>query len=105
MVILNIQKLMCTKERVNCRGEWLYQKVNSQLVETVTYIFTDIPFLDNHSLYFFIKNGFKLLREKRWKLYLNMEELKQKVGLRTAKRIITFEIASQFKQCLSYTSK
>ena len=26
----------------------------SQLVETVAYVFTDIPFLDNHSPYLFI---------------------------------------------------
>ena len=50
MVILNIQKPMCTKETVNCREKWLYQKVTSQLVETVTHVFTDIPFLDSHSV-------------------------------------------------------
>ena len=45
--------------------------------------FTDVPFLNSHSHYFSIKRGLKLLKEK--------------VGLRTAKRIITFEIASHFK--------
>ena len=33
-------------------------------METVAYVFTDIRFLDSHSPYFFIKNGFKLLKEK-----------------------------------------
>ena len=47
---------------MNC-GE-LYQKVTSQLVETVAFVFTDIPFLDSHSPFFFIKNGLKLLKER-----------------------------------------
>ena len=36
----------------------------SQLVETVAYVFTDIPFLDNHSPYLFIWNDLKLLKER-----------------------------------------
>ena len=47
---------------MNC-GE-LYQKVTSQLVETVAFVFTDIPFLDSHSPFFFINNGLKLLKER-----------------------------------------
>ena len=50
MVSLNIQKLMWTKESVNCCEEWLYQQVTSQLLETVTYVFTDIPFMGSHSV-------------------------------------------------------
>ena len=39
--------------------------VSSELVETVAYVFTDIPFLDSHSpALFFIKNDFNLLKEK-----------------------------------------
>ena len=49
---------------MNCGEQWLCQKVTSRLVETVAYVFTDIRFLDSHSPYFFIKNGFKLLKEK-----------------------------------------
>ena len=36
----------------------------SQLVETVAYVFIDIPFLDNHSPYLFIWNDLKLLKER-----------------------------------------
>ena len=39
----------------------------------------------------FLKNGLSCSRIKRCKLYLNMEELKHKVGLRVAKRIIILE--------------
>ena len=35
----------------------LYQDVTSQLVKTFAYVFTNIP-------YFFIKNAFKLLKDK-----------------------------------------
>ena len=39
--------------------------VSSQLVETVAYVFTDIPFLDSHRPDFFlIKNDFNLVKEK-----------------------------------------
>ena len=34
------------------------------LLETVAYVFTDIPFLDSHNLYFFIKNDLKFLKER-----------------------------------------
>ena len=33
-------------------------------METVAYVFTDIPFLHSHIPYFFIKNGLKLVKEK-----------------------------------------
>ena len=36
----------------------------SQLVETVAYVITVIPFLDSDSSYFFIKNDLKLLKER-----------------------------------------
>ena len=36
--------------------------IKKLLVETVAYVFTDIPFLDSHSPYFF-KNDLKLLKE------------------------------------------
>ena len=35
--------------------------IKSLLVETVAYVFTDIPILDSHS---FLKNGLKLLKDK-----------------------------------------
>ena len=38
--------------------------IKKLLVETVTYVFTDIPFLDSHSPYYIIKNGLKMLMEK-----------------------------------------
>ena len=38
--------------------------IKKLLVETVTYIFTDIPFLDTHNPCFFKKNDLKLLKEK-----------------------------------------
>ena len=62
--VSTIQVIKSTKERMNCNEQWLYQKVTSQLVETVAYVFADISFLDSHSFYFSIKNGFKLLKEK-----------------------------------------
>ena len=40
----------------------MYEKATGQLVETGAYVFTDV--LDSHSCYFFVKNGFKLLKEK-----------------------------------------
>ena len=33
-------------------------------MKTVAYVFTDIPFSESHSPYFFIKNGLKLLNER-----------------------------------------
>ena len=36
----------------------------SQLVETVAYVFTVIPFLDSDSSYFFIYYDLKLLKER-----------------------------------------
>ena len=33
-------------------------------VETVAYVFTDIPFLDSHTVFNFLKNGFMLLKDK-----------------------------------------
>ena len=43
------------------------------------------------SLYF-LKKSLKVAQGlKHWKSYLNMEELKHKVGLRVAERIIIFE--------------
>ena len=39
-------------------------------METATYVFTDIPFLDNHSPYFF-KNGLKLLKDKALEIIPN----------------------------------
>ena len=56
-------------------------------METVAYVFTNIPFLDIHSPDFFKK----CLEVAHWKSYLIMEELKHKVGLRVAEIIIIFE--------------
>ena len=39
----------------------------------------------------FLRNGLKLHKENHWKLYLIMEELEHKFGLRVAERIIIFE--------------
>ena len=60
-------------------------------METVAYVFTDIPFFDSHSPYFFKKMAQSCSRIKHWKSYLNIEELKHKVGLRVAERIVIFE--------------
>ena len=49
---------------MNRSKKWLYHYVNSQLAETIIYVFTDIPFPDTYSLYFFIKNGLKLFKDK-----------------------------------------
>ena len=40
------------KERMNCSEQRLSKRYQ---VETVTYVFTDIPFFDSHSPYFFKK--------------------------------------------------
>ena len=53
--------------------------------------------MDSHSPFFFIKNGLKLLKEKALEMTPNVEEQKHEVGLKAAKRIAVFEIASQFK--------
>ena len=37
-------------------------------METVAQVFTDIAFLDKHSPYFYIRNGFKLFKEKVLKI-------------------------------------
>ena len=55
------------------------------LVETVAYVFTDIPFLDSHSPYFFKKWLKVAQRMKHRQSYLNMDELKRKVGLRVVR--------------------
>ena len=51
--------------------------------ETIAYVFTDIWFLDSHRPYLFFTNGFKKRdsRKKHSNRYLNMGELKHKVGL------------------------
>ena len=38
--------------------------IEKLLVETVAYVFTDIPFFESHSPYFFKKIGLKLLKDK-----------------------------------------
>ena len=86
--------LLYIKERTNYR-EWVC--IKKSLVETVACLY-QCPILDNHSPHIFIKNWLKLLKEKKHsKCYLNMEELKHKIGLRTAKRMTIFHIAPHFK--------
>ena len=67
------------------------------LVETVAYVFTDIPLLFGQPQpLLFLKKYYTVAQGKRIRNdNLNMEELKHKVGLRKAERII-FEIASHF---------
>ena len=43
------------------------------------------------TVFTFLKNGLKLLKDKVLEIILNMEELKHKVGLRLAERTIIFE--------------
>ena len=50
-------------------------------MEIAAYVFTNISFLDSPSHQFFIKNGFKLLKEKALEM-MPLEELNHKVGLR-----------------------
>ena len=54
MAIRNVLKTkrVYIKERMNCSEYRLRQKF---LLETVAYVFTDIPFIANHSPYFFKK--------------------------------------------------
>ena len=60
-------------------------------METVTYVFSNIPFLDSHNPYFFI--GSKMFKEKALEIiYLNMEELKPKFRLRVVRKIMIFDI-------------
>ena len=51
---------------MNCSEYRFYQKFTSQLVKTVAYVFTDIP-------YFFIKIFLKLLKDKRTELKMILE--------------------------------
>ena len=51
---------------VYIRKEWTVVSrgsIQKFLVETVAYVFTDIPFLDSYSPYFFLKNGLQLLKK------------------------------------------
>ena len=50
-------------------------------MEIAAYVFTNISLLDSPSHQFFIKNGFKLLKEKALEM-MPLEELNHKVGLR-----------------------
>ena len=43
------------------------------------------------TVFTFLKNDLKLLKDKVLEIILNMEELKHKVGLRLAERTIIFE--------------
>ena len=54
--------------------------IKKLLVETVAYVFTDIPFLDSHSPYFF-KNGLKLLKDKALEIIPKYGRTEVKVGL------------------------
>ena len=53
-------------------------------------------FLNSHSSFFLKKMAYSCSRKKHSKLYLNMEELKHKAGLRVVERIVVFEISSDF---------
>ena len=59
-------------EGMSCSKQWLYERVTSQLVETVAYVFTDIPFFDRHSPFFLIKNGLSCSSKEHSKWYLNV---------------------------------
>ena len=51
MDILNVLKRMCTQ-----RKDWTVVRrdcIKELSVETVPYVFIDIPFMDSHSPYFF----------------------------------------------------
>ena len=56
MTILNIQKpkYIWRKEWTVVSSGCIKASLASQLVGRVAYVFTDIPFLDSHSPYFFI---------------------------------------------------
>ena len=69
---------------------------SSEVVETVAYVFTDIPFMASHSPYLFKKIAKSCWEKEHSKWYINMEQLKHKVGLRVAKRTLIFGIASHF---------
>ena len=64
--------------------------IKKLLVETVTYVFTDILLLECHSPYFF-KNGLKLLKDKALEIIPKYGRTEAKVGLRVAERTIIFE--------------
>ena len=65
--------------------------IKKLLVKTVTYVFTDMPFLDSHSSYFpEKKNGLKLLKVKTLEMIPTDGRLKPKVGLRILERIMIF---------------
>ena len=42
--------------------------IKKLITETIAYVFTDIPFLDSQSPYFFKTNDIKLLKEKALKI-------------------------------------
>ena len=69
MAILNVLKRMCTQTKEWTAVRWA--SIKKFLVETVAYVFTDNPFLDSHSPYFFLKNGLKLLKEKKLEVIPN----------------------------------
>ena len=54
------------------------------VVQTAAYVFTGIRFLESYRPHLFITNGLKdhCSRNNHSNCYLNMEELKHKVGLR-----------------------
>ena len=61
--------------------------IRKLLVETVTYVFTDILFLESHSLYSF-KKCLKLLKDKVLEIIPKYGRTEVKVGRRVAERII-----------------
>ena len=42
--------------------------IKKLITETMAYVFTDVPFLDGQSPYFFKTNGIKLLKENALKI-------------------------------------
>ena len=72
MAIINVQKPK--KETINSSEQQLSQKFTNQIVETGTYVFSDIWFLDSHHFYLFVTNALKTLRQLVWRMLLSSKE-------------------------------